>query len=129
MRGRHRGHHTAEKAVVRGYRKWPQDYNKCFGFWVSGGNTFACTLCLKVCPWNKPRTFVHRVSMYGAARSLVARRVLYYISVENIWGSERSQFPQWIEPVDFHIGPILMSSTQITCGAGEKGVGAHAGRA
>jgi reductive dehalogenase len=72
---------SAEKTVVRGYRKWLQDYNKCFGFWVSGGNTFACTLCLKVCPWNKPRTFVHRVSMYGAARSLVARRVLYYISV------------------------------------------------
>jgi len=72
---------SAEKTVVRGYRKWPQDYNKCFGFWVSGGNTFACTLCLKVCPWNKPRTFVHRVSMYGAARSLMARRVLYYISV------------------------------------------------
>lgn len=72
---------SADKTVVRGYRKWPQDYNKCFSFWVSGGNTFACTLCLKVCPWNKPRTFVHRVSMYGAARSLVARRVLYYISV------------------------------------------------
>ena len=67
-----------EKAVVRGYRKWPQDYTKCFGFWVTGGNTFGCTLCLKVCPWNKPRTFVHRVSMYGAARSVVARRVLYW---------------------------------------------------
>lgn len=72
---------SAEKTVVRGYRKWPQDYNKCFGFWVSGGNTFACTLCLKVCPWNKPWTLVHRISMYAAARSLVARRVLYYISV------------------------------------------------
>jgi epoxyqueuosine reductase QueG len=72
---------AAEKTVVRGYRKWPQDYTKCFGFWVTGGNTFGCTLCLKVCPWNKPRTFVHRVSMYGAARSVVARRVLYWISL------------------------------------------------
>ena len=72
---------SAEKTIIRGYRKWPQDYNKCFSFWVSGGNTFACTLCLKVCPWNKPRTLVHRISMYAAARSLVARRVLYYISV------------------------------------------------
>jgi reductive dehalogenase len=72
---------AAEKAMVRGYRKWPQDYTKCFGFWVTGGNTFGCTLCLKVCPWNKPRTFVHRVSMYGATRSVVARRVLYWISL------------------------------------------------
>ncbi len=72
---------AAEKTEVRGYLKWPQDYTKCFGFWVTGGNTFGCTLCLKVCPWNKPRTFVHRVSMYGAARSVVARRVLYWISL------------------------------------------------
>jgi reductive dehalogenase len=71
---------AAEKTVIRGYRKWPQDYTKCFGFWVTGGNTFGCTLCLKVCPWNKPRTFVHRVSMLGAARSVVARRVLYWVS-------------------------------------------------
>ena len=72
---------AAEREEIRGYRKWPQDYTKCFSFWCSGGNTFACTLCLKVCPWNKPRTFVHRVSMYGAARSIVARRVLYWISL------------------------------------------------
>ena len=72
---------ASEKEVVRGYRKWPQDQQKCFGFWVTGSNTFGCTLCLKVCPWNKPRYFVHRVSMFGAARSVVARRVLYWISL------------------------------------------------
>jgi len=70
-----------EKAVVRGYRKWPQEQVKCFSFWVTGGNTFACTLCLKICPWNKPRYFVHKVSSFFATRSVVARRVLYWISV------------------------------------------------
>jgi branched-chain amino acid transport system permease protein len=34
-------------------------------------------------------------------------------TAENIWGAERSQFPQWMEPIDFHIGPLLISSTQI----------------
>jgi reductive dehalogenase len=72
---------AAEKDVVRGYRKWPQDYTKCFGFWVTGGNTFGCTQCLKVCPYNKPRSFVHRITLFGAARSVVARRVLYWIMV------------------------------------------------
>ncbi|MEE9613280.1 MAG: hypothetical protein V3W19_18625, partial [Desulfatiglandales bacterium] len=70
-----------EKAVVRGYRKWPQDFEKCFLFWVSGGNTYACTMCLKVCPWNKPRSFVHRISFFTATRSVVARRMLYWISL------------------------------------------------
>ena len=31
----------------------------------------------------------------------------------NIWGSERAQFPQWMEPINFHIGPVLISSTQL----------------
>jgi reductive dehalogenase len=71
----------AEKNVVRGYKKWPQDQDRCFNFWVSGANTFACTLCINSCPWNKPRSFVHQASFFAAARSVVARRVLYWISV------------------------------------------------
>lgn len=71
----------AEKAVVRGYRKWPQYQEKCFSFWVSGANTFACTLCLKICPWNKPRLLVHNISFFVATRSKLARRVLYYMSL------------------------------------------------
>lgn len=71
----------SDKTVVRGYRKWQQNFEKCFLFWVSGANTFACTLCMKVCPWNKPSSFVHRVSFLAARRSVVARRVLYWITV------------------------------------------------
>jgi len=71
----------AEKKVVRGYERWHQDQDKCFNFWVSGANTFACTLCINTCPWNKPRSFVHKVSFFAATRSVMARRVLYWISV------------------------------------------------
>ncbi len=71
----------AEKATIRGYRRWPQSFEKCFLFWVSGANTFACTLCLKVCPWNKPRFLVHNVSFIAASRSRLARRVLYYMAI------------------------------------------------
>jgi branched-chain amino acid transport system permease protein len=39
--------------------------------------------------------------------------ILIGSTAENIWGSERSQFPQWIEPVDFHIGSVLISSTEL----------------
>ena len=72
---------ASEKTVVRGYNKWPQKQEKCFGFWVSGGNTFACTLCLKVCPWNKPQTFIHQLSFFAVTRSVVARRVLYWMAI------------------------------------------------
>ena len=73
------------KKVIRGYRKWPQDMGSCFKFWVSGFNTWSCTLCLKVCPWNKPNTLVHQVSFYAATRSWLARRLLYWMTVI-FWG-------------------------------------------
>ncbi len=71
----------AEKTTVRGYKRWLQDQNKCFNFWVSGANTFGCTLCLNSCPWNKPRSFVHKVSFFAATRSVVARRFLYLMTL------------------------------------------------
>ncbi len=70
-----------QKKVVRGYRKWPQAQEKCFRFWVSSANTFDCSLCLKVCPWNKPATFVHRISFFAASRSAVARRMLFWMAL------------------------------------------------
>jgi branched-chain amino acid transport system permease protein len=45
--------------------------------------------------------------------STIGFSILLQNTAENIWGAERSQFPQWMEPVDFHIGPVLISSTQL----------------
>ncbi len=45
--------------------------------------------------------------------STIGFSILFQNTAENLWGSERSQFPPWMEPVDFHLGPLLISSTQI----------------
>ena len=76
---------SSEKKVIRGYRKWPQDMASCFKFWVSGFNTWSCTLCLKVCPWNKPNSLVHKVSFYAATKSWLSRWMLYLMTVM-FWG-------------------------------------------
>ncbi len=45
--------------------------------------------------------------------STIGFSILIQNTAEIIWGSERSRFPDWMEPVSFQIGPILISSTQI----------------
>jgi branched-chain amino acid transport system permease protein len=45
--------------------------------------------------------------------STIGFSILFQNTVVNLWGSERSQFPRWMEPLNFHIGPVLISSTQI----------------
>jgi branched-chain amino acid transport system permease protein len=45
--------------------------------------------------------------------STIGFSILISNVVENLFGSERQQFPEWMEPINFQIGPILISSTQI----------------
>lgn len=45
--------------------------------------------------------------------STIGFSILFQNTAENIWGSERAQFPQWMEPASFHMGPVLVSSTEL----------------
>lgn len=45
--------------------------------------------------------------------STIGFSILFQNTVVNLFGSERAQFPKWMEPVSFQIGPVLISSTQI----------------
>lgn len=45
--------------------------------------------------------------------STIGFSILFQNTAENLWGSERSQFPQWIEPFNLRLGPVLIPSTQL----------------
>jgi branched-chain amino acid transport system permease protein len=45
--------------------------------------------------------------------STIGFSILIQNTAENLWGTERSQFPQWLEPFDIHLGPVLVPSTQL----------------
>lgn len=40
-----------EKQTVRGIEKWYVDFDKCIPYF---GETFACGICIAVCPWSRP---------------------------------------------------------------------------
>lgn len=49
-----------EKQTVRGIEKWYVDFDKCIPYF---GETFACGICIAVCPWSRP----------GVADGLIAK--------------------------------------------------------
>ncbi len=59
--------------TVRGVEKWPMRTESCLHYWRVLGTD--CGLCMKICPYSHPETFVHRVVRTGIARSAFARRV------------------------------------------------------
>ncbi len=54
-----------------GVLKWPIDAERCVGWWSRNGT--GCTNCIRVCPWNKPPTRLHRTFGQLVARSGLVR--------------------------------------------------------
>jgi epoxyqueuosine reductase QueG len=52
---------------LQGVRKWYVDPERCFRFWAA--NHADCTVCIRVCPFNKPPGRLH-----DAARALIRGR-------------------------------------------------------
>jgi ferredoxin len=70
---------TGDKVEVRGVLKWPLNTTQCLKYWRLAGTD--CGLCMKVCPYSHPVTFVHNVVRSAIVRSRFARRV-------SIWGDD-----------------------------------------
>ena len=55
----------------RGMLKWPVNAMKCLDWWVKNGSH--CSVCIRVCPWNKPNTWFHRAARYLAERDILTK--------------------------------------------------------
>lgn len=61
------------KEIVRGIEKWQINIEKCYQYWRHAGTD--CGICMRVCPFSHPHTFVHKVLKAGIKNSQIARHV------------------------------------------------------
>ena len=64
---------SGTKVNVRGVEKWPLNIEQCVHYWRAIGTD--CGLCMKVCPYSHPQTFLHNLVRAGCRRSSLARRI------------------------------------------------------
>ncbi len=50
---------TGDREVVRGVSMWPTDVESCHAYWRRAGTD--CGICMAVCPFSHPDTWLHRV--------------------------------------------------------------------
>ena len=62
-----------DKKNVRGVEKWFINQEACYTYWRKSGTD--CAVCMNVCPYSKPNTFVHNSVRFAAQQSRGARRV------------------------------------------------------
>lgn len=64
---------NGNKTMIRGVEKWQISVEKCLWYWRVAGTD--CGLCMKVCPYSHPPTFVHNLIRRGIKYSAFARKV------------------------------------------------------
>ncbi|MDF1552924.1 MAG: reductive dehalogenase [Deferrisomatales bacterium] len=69
------------KVMHNGYEKWPTDVKRCTSMRVANQKGSGCGTCLKVCPWNKPYTPLHRAVNWTMRNIPLARNFA-------IWGDD-----------------------------------------
>jgi reductive dehalogenase len=86
-----------DKKQVRGVEKWQSNMESCFRYWLKTGTD--CGLCLTVCPYAKPDTWMHRLVRYAASRNPLSRHVA--LRMDDLFYSRRprhSRSPDWFAP-------------------------------
>jgi len=60
----------------RGFPHWSIRQERCFGYWKKVGTD--CGLCIAVCPYSKPDTFVHRLVRFYISRNMINQRIALF---------------------------------------------------
>lgn len=52
------------KTVIRGYKRWNVDQDKCFRMWntVATSHPRGCRICLAVCPYTRKNNWIHTIA-------------------------------------------------------------------
>jgi len=58
-----------------GMLKWPIRAMKCLNWWVNNG--CHCSVCIRVCPWNKPNNMLHKIIRLFAEWGPLNRTIIY----------------------------------------------------
>jgi epoxyqueuosine reductase QueG len=79
---------------IVGVRKWTVDAEKCFRYWSAQNSD--CSICIRVCPYNKDYTvWWHRLARRLAGTSM--RRALHWLDVRMGYGKRMAPRNWWAE--------------------------------
>jgi reductive dehalogenase len=91
---------SGDKVIYNGYEHWPTDIEKCTRMRTGNPKGSGCGRCIKVCPWNKPYTPVHRAVGWAVRHSGLARSVATWADDVMGYGKPRPENQWWFDLED-----------------------------
>ncbi|MCK5098951.1 MAG: 4Fe-4S dicluster domain-containing protein, partial [Desulfobacteraceae bacterium] len=66
-----------DKVIFNGFEKWKLDEDSCYDYWSKVGTD--CSICMAICPFSRPNTFLHKFVRLFVAKSKIAQILFPYI--------------------------------------------------
>ncbi len=66
-----------DKVIYNGFSKWKLDEDSCFEYWSKVGTD--CCICMAICPFSRPNTFLHKIVRKFVAKSYLAQIVFPHV--------------------------------------------------
>ena len=89
------------REVVRGYKKWHINAEKCYAYWNTIGHS--CGICQSVCPWNHVNNWFHN-SIRELAQRLPSLRKSLIRGEQLSYSHKPKPAPRWMtEKVEFKL--------------------------
>jgi reductive dehalogenase len=83
------------KEIHNGVEKWQSDQERCYRFWRHQGTD--CAVCMQVCPYSHPDSFLHNLVRRVIRRNALARRIA--LSADDLFYGRRPKartaLPPW----------------------------------
>ena len=87
---------TEGKTIVRGVEKWQIRPDPCYLYWHSNPEKHsACSVCIKVCPWNKPHKWYHVAAAGAPSHSSLAGTLLLWLD-DLLYGKRPRYKVKWL---------------------------------
>ncbi len=68
---------SGEKPVSRGFSHWSIKQETCYSYWKMVGSD--CGFCIRVCPYNKPNTLLHRLVRFYISRNIINQKIALFM--------------------------------------------------
>ncbi len=89
-----------DKVMYNGYERWPLDVEKCTGMRVGNQRGAGCGKCVKVCPWNKPNTPLHRMVNWTVRHVPFSRGLAIKADDLMGYGKPKPEWKWWLDLED-----------------------------
>lgn len=66
-----------EEPAGRGFKHWSVNQETCFSYWKNVGTD--CAFCIRVCPYTKPNTLIHKLVRFYISRNTINRRIALFM--------------------------------------------------